>query len=1587
MDELGLVEGVIRLNDEFSKPFDQAAERMEKAAQSLEAACERLSTNLDAVAGSSKEASKSLNGLERAAKATGIVLGQAALQIVSNFLLIKSVSIAMVAVLPKAVHAAGLMALRAATSTLASVLPAAAVGAGVLAAAIGGFAVAKVAAGALIDLGRGAIEVGGRFEQMRAALVTATGSVQEAGAAFDQISDFAQRTPFEVSEITQAYIRLTNLGLEPTMERLESFGNIAGANSKSLMQFAEAVADASVAEFERLKEFGIKARNEGEKVAFTFRGVTERVQNDAASIVAFLERIGRTEFAGGMALQAATAAGAASNLSDAWSRTYDELFRLGIGEVYIEWTKAQTRLVSSFGEIASSASAVRDELSYLADVIEISSRVTVEWIKIQIRGIDVLLQTQSALSLLSAGRERSIGFVRELAYAFGVMAIEADEAAKRAAEAVEASKSAGGPRVGASADGSAPSPHGVTLPHTGQQLEMLRHADEEYFEYLGELYQKDKRQAEQEASARTDAIEREAKTAANAAEREAKRQAEAYDAVSKELLQYERNLVRLRGAMRQGLPTFNATAAAIEREARALDAASNVSADHADEVHRRTLAALEEQALISGMVELMQGEDRFRQILIDTIDKQNIAAGEQMLLDVKRRDFFRQQERQLKQQIEWAGRITEAYEVGGKKAALATALMADAASDQIPLTYEQALALVELQKQAEAAAEAVERALQATGGKGTQGALGILDAIASSSAVGDEVAVIAAGISDVITGLEAAKGAADAFGRAKGWQQAMAGIASIATALADVTGLLDRNVTAGGFGGRGEGNYAAEGSQYGAIVGAIIGGIVAGATTGGMGAAAGAQIGAAIGSAAGGILGSMVKKGADEAFGNLVMEMDGSISAIVQKNEAGLARVVQSVASRVDDTLKGILDKLGASIAGIPPLSVKVRDGIVSAWVGNVNVRVNEMDAAITFMVTEILKQSEITGLSDVIRQVLEGTEAIDLDQLAADLDFGLWYERLGLEEAAVAVEDQLAEFRAKLRKAIELGLDTAPIGEWLASQLQATRDQVLGIEEDPAERIRRQAEAFNQQLKIVEAEQLSRRADLIVKKASLEAEIGLYKAEHMLQGAHLEIRAGMLDAEAGLVSAEFEILRGMMEALKAVDAALAAVDIILASLPDLITPEEIDEAIGRIGRGGGKKAGIKDFIEGTEWDLALRAMGEYERSIAEINKKYDEQLELAGKDQVLRDKINQLRAQELALMEAERLERENEVRRDVADKFQEFLGIEQDPFAQLRKRHEELTEEIVEAGYGAERTARMLGRMDAALERQLDLLSRQEFVSLGDNLFGFLERYYGEIKEFDQVRLALEEVRFHLELENMRARFELLKAEGGMATELALKLGTLFEFIAANPPDFTRLLGRAEPDERPMRKFNDSVSDASEKLDELARRFASAKEDIGELLIEIAGGEHGVITSRQAYDFQSTRYGEVLAMARGGDITALEAVDDVARDLIEATTAFSPALLAMAIPAIQSDLQGLLGMTTVRDGNVFMDSRFQTRHDQQMQVMQAGFDSMANAQRAGNAELAASTASLSSLEQTQRALADSLALLSADQMSRKRTA
>jgi len=184
---------------------------------------------------------------------------------------------------------------------------------------LGGMFAGVAVGGSMVSLGRNIIRVRSEFEKYRTVLANTLQSQEKAAIEFQKIQDFASTTPFSLRELTGSFIKLTNQGFKPSIEQMRNMGDLAASTGKGIDQLSEAILDAQMGEFERLKEFGIRAQKEGDKVKFTFKGVTKEVEYSEKAIRDYIVSLGDLNgVAGSTQKISETLGGQINNLGDSW---------------------------------------------------------------------------------------------------------------------------------------------------------------------------------------------------------------------------------------------------------------------------------------------------------------------------------------------------------------------------------------------------------------------------------------------------------------------------------------------------------------------------------------------------------------------------------------------------------------------------------------------------------------------------------------------------------------------------------------------------------------------------------------------------------------------------------------------------------------------------------------------------------------------------------------------------------------------------------------------------------------------------------------------------------------------------------------------------------------------------------------------------------------------------------------------------------------------------------------------------------------------------------------------------------------------
>lgn len=268
-----------------------------------------------------------------------------------------------------------------------------------------------------------------QLDKMSASLKTLTGSTRGARQALSILQDFARDTPYGLEQAVEGFRKLVALGLTPSEEALRSYGNTAAAMGKDLNQMIEAVADASTFEFERLKEFGIKAKQNKDDVEFTFQGTTTVVKKSAADIEQYLLNIGNVNFAGAMADQANTLNGAIASASDSWSQLKMTLATsLDVGALaepirYIDDLIQELNAQVASGELAAEMRMWGDIASEVGSAIEMSFDAAFGFVGDAINGLNELWDFSSK-SITDSGEQTATTIAESAADALDFIAEE-----------------------------------------------------------------------------------------------------------------------------------------------------------------------------------------------------------------------------------------------------------------------------------------------------------------------------------------------------------------------------------------------------------------------------------------------------------------------------------------------------------------------------------------------------------------------------------------------------------------------------------------------------------------------------------------------------------------------------------------------------------------------------------------------------------------------------------------------------------------------------------------------------------------------------------------------------------------------------------------------------------------------------------------------------------------------------------------------------------------------------------------------------------------------------------------------------------
>lgn len=1376
----------------------------------------------------------------------------------------------------------------------------------------------------LVEVGKEIYEVGNRGQQLRSQLTTAAGGAAQMAEAFQLLQRFSAQTPFELENLIQAYGRLRAIGIQPTEELLTSFGNTAAAWGQDITTYAEAVQGAVTGEMDRLKAFGIVARQEGERVTFLFRGMRTTVAKDAASIVDYLDRIGKTEFAGAMARQAATAEGALSNLRDAQTNLYDSIAQRSGVLVAAE---------QLFRSLADTLEENRDSAARLSEVLA-----------------DQLLAVLEGLALRGAGvidffDRMDISISQLIALIPGINAV---------ADTLHLLQS-----DGSNANGGAATLATVrwfaqlreSIAAAREELDRQRPAVEQLVSATASRAANEDRVATWLREQRSSVVAQLADAGRLSANADTRAQGErmAHRALEDATTALQQQLIPTDLLARAG-----ANRTALEGEA------NRLAREHAAELQRQfTSASLsagvagrqvdlerEQAKAIVAAHEAIRGQLASRLQILQTsrdqkeVEKeiQQLQKRAQALLDQYRTplekqrdlvaeigDLYRRQFLTLQQYALLLGRI-KAPELPAIQLSPGPAVGPAAPGQLTPLPVSpemvaRAKALADAKEDEARWAQHLEEFQQVYNDLLSEGRRYVEQGLLSQE---EWVAAQVKG-EDAVTRTVL---------RTRELTQEMQRAAQAAQGLQQVGGILSQ--LGGATGNSSLGQWGTVLNSFGGAAGASA------SATGWLGTlgAVGAWLGAFVTIANTFTTHDGLQADVSVDWNGISAGVTGAMDILGGMLD-GMARAGHQMAGQIN----AVVSAFGGSLEELDAFAVtKWGDRFKVTFETGLSQWFDSIESAMEWATVQALQHAQITGLPPEVEAALRNSRASSVQELTSDLQFAWDYAMRGSGEAAEQLRLFVAHEIEAGRRAEQLGLSLD--GLFDPRSMDQWRRQITGQQESDLDRRQREADAYNAEV--------ARLAEWVPQRiAALEAEAAAIAASIAVTQESAAARRELSDyelAELAATRARMAAINGELDILRQ----------LAGNLPTPIAPGEI-----RASGGGGTRRADRDRLDQMLADAARSRLPDLERSLAEINVKWDEAAALAHGNAEQLAQVNAARRAEIRELYREQLlkyrptdqspaAREQEIRdhfarmaeefgdrprrlaeilaeetRAIAGLIDEVVGGFNLPLEGVRDRMSSLAESIEWLGHQAEAGEIPLDRFQQILGEVSDQVQGDMY-----SLAASILEEMGAADQAAEVRRQLRELEFRAQVAQLNLTYQMAVAAGLIAGEAKERWEDLLLYIndPEHWPDFSTgdggggggggglTLGDAygglsqvnndlEEARRILQSWQDlglddyhrALRDLTQQYDllrrtlgntlEVQQAWALALEDLNnrylggirELRDELRLGDLAPITGQQRVEGLAAEFQRLLAVVQGGDLSQANSLRDVARQLLQA--------------------------------------------------------------------------------------------------------
>src|SRR5574344_95116 len=192
-----------------------------------------------------------------------------------------------------------------------------------------------------IDMIKGIISTGLEaarvYEEVSARLTPLVGDIETARATFGSLNVLEDETATSTDKLAKAFLDLGNNGLNNSNEQLKTYATIAHGTGQDITTLTNSVIAFSQGSYKALRQFGITAKDNGDTVSVTYKGITQEINKNSKALDSYLKDIAKNNFDGVLEQKLNTVAAASGRLENAWGTFCTKIMQSdgGFGELVI----------------------------------------------------------------------------------------------------------------------------------------------------------------------------------------------------------------------------------------------------------------------------------------------------------------------------------------------------------------------------------------------------------------------------------------------------------------------------------------------------------------------------------------------------------------------------------------------------------------------------------------------------------------------------------------------------------------------------------------------------------------------------------------------------------------------------------------------------------------------------------------------------------------------------------------------------------------------------------------------------------------------------------------------------------------------------------------------------------------------------------------------------------------------------------------------------------------------------------------------------------------------------------------------------